>query len=163
MSTARPGSKLQVTRSQCTLDVNYTSTTCPATLLFIFILQSSHHDLPTGSAGTHTHAHTHPMSCAMPIMAVCLLVWYILLGNLLAPGTQLSQVTYDERTTIFNLCHLSSCSHPFSYELNYSRVPPCINSIDSHLLQFLSSYFNKAYVKVDLGLWHGKIWHVYIK
>lgn len=170
LSTARPAGKLQVTRSPCTLDVNYTSTTsCSAP---IYLHPSEFTPWPPYRlsrdkhirAHTHkdTHTHTRLVSCAMPIMAVCLLVWFILLGNLLARGAQLSQVTYDERATIFSLCHSSNGSYPFSYELNYALIPQRINNIDSHLLQFLSLYFNKFYVKIYPKLWQRKT-YVHIK
>lgn len=55
----------------------------PAQLLFIFILQSSHHDLPIGSVGTNTsglthtktHTRTH-VSCPVPCLSWLFVYWY---------------------------------------------------------------------------------------
>lgn len=130
-----PGSNLRVTGSPCTLDVNYTSTICPAPLLFIFIHPSSHCDLPIGPAGTNTSelpcsthtAHHHAfnkasLSCAMSLTAVCLQILYILLGNQFAPGTQLLWVFMVLCITVFNSCHLNNCFYPFIYSLIHSHM-----------------------------------------
>lgn len=129
-----PGGNLQVTGSPCTLDVNYTSTICPALLLFIFIHPSSYCDLPIGSAGTNTSglhvAHTQHTTTLL-IMLHCLVSclsqlfvyrYYIYFWEISLPQG-LNYYGYSRLcVTVFFSCHLNNWFYPFIYSLIHSHM-----------------------------------------